>query len=101
MLAGSGRFLLKVVSLFLACHLAPCGSLAIFGVPCLVDLYFLHVVFSLCVCVQFPLSLRMAFMLGQPTLFWYDLILTNYVRNGLISSKVNFDILEVTVMTSI
>lgn len=43
----------------------------------------------------------MAFMLGQPTLFWYDLILTNYVRNGLISSKVNFDILEVTVMTSI
>lgn len=43
----------------------------------------------------------MAVMLGQPTLFWYDLILTNYVRNGLISSKVNFDILEVTVMTSI
>lgn len=42
---------LKVVRLFLACHLAPCGSLAIVGVPWLVDLCFLHVVFSLCVCV--------------------------------------------------
>lgn len=52
-----------------------------------------------CMCIQFPLWEWQSCWVSQ--LLWYDLILTNYVCNGLISSKVNFDILEITVMTSI